>query len=117
VKSNIGHLEGGSGVAGVIKAILALENGIIAPNANFERLNPEIDADLLNIKVRNARRRKNRWDGKGEEKLYKPVARSPPMRFHGLPAYVAHPSSPSASADPTVTSSWTTLSTSCAYTV
>ncbi|KAK2603644.1 hypothetical protein QQS21_004225 [Conoideocrella luteorostrata] len=51
VKSNIGHLEGGSGVAGVIKAILALENGIIAPNANFERLNPKIDADSLNIKI------------------------------------------------------------------
>ncbi|KAI0543496.1 putative polyketide synthase [Xylaria curta] len=51
VKSNIGHLEGGSGVAGVIKAILALENGVIAPNANFERLNPEIDADFLNIKI------------------------------------------------------------------
>lgn len=51
VKSNIGHLEGGSGVAGVIKAILALENGVIAPNADFERLNPQIDADYLNIKI------------------------------------------------------------------
>ncbi|KAI0100021.1 putative polyketide synthase [Nemania sp. FL0031] len=51
VKSNIGHLEGGSGVAGVIKAILALENGVIAPNANFEKLNPDIDADFLNIKI------------------------------------------------------------------
>lgn len=55
MKSNIGHLEGGSGVAGVIKAILALENGVIAPNADFEQLNPEIDADFLNIKVRHAR--------------------------------------------------------------
>ncbi|KAI0805327.1 putative polyketide synthase [Xylaria sp. FL0064] len=51
VKSNIGHLEGGSGVAGIIKVILALENGVIAPNANFEHLNPKIDADFLNIKV------------------------------------------------------------------
>ncbi|KAK4160344.1 hypothetical protein QBC43DRAFT_359689 [Cladorrhinum sp. PSN259] len=51
VKSNIGHLEGGSGVAGLIKAILCLENGVIAPNADFERLNPKIDADFLNLKV------------------------------------------------------------------
>jgi acyl transferase domain-containing protein len=51
VKSNIGHLEGGSGLAGVIKAIMVLEKGIIPPNANFERLNPDIDAEFLNIKV------------------------------------------------------------------
>ena len=60
VKSNIGHLEGGSGVAGVIKAILALENGVIAPNANFERLNPKIDADFLNLKVREVRKQRER---------------------------------------------------------
>ncbi|KAL9001809.1 MAG: hypothetical protein Q9188_005223 [Gyalolechia gomerana] len=50
VKSNIGHLEGASGVAGLIKTILILERAVIPPNANFERLNPRIDAQLLNIK-------------------------------------------------------------------
>lgn len=52
MKSNIGHLEGASGLAGVIKAVLVLENGIIPPNANFEKLNPKIDADYLRLKVR-----------------------------------------------------------------
>ena len=50
VKSNVGHLEGASGIAGVIKAILVLENAIIPPNASFERLNPAIDTDFLRIK-------------------------------------------------------------------
>ena len=52
LKSNIGHLEGGAGIAGLIKTILVLERGIIPPNANFEKLNPRIDAAALNIKVR-----------------------------------------------------------------
>jgi acyl transferase domain-containing protein len=51
VKSNIGHLEGCSGIAGVVKTILSLERGVIPPNANFERLNPDINAEELNIKV------------------------------------------------------------------
>ncbi|TGJ78460.1 hypothetical protein E0Z10_g10307, partial [Xylaria hypoxylon] len=51
VKSNIGHTEGASGLASVIKAILTLERGVIPPNANFELLIPNIAADKLNIKV------------------------------------------------------------------
>ncbi|KAI0190605.1 putative polyketide synthase [Astrocystis sublimbata] len=49
VKSNIGHTEGTSGVAGVIKTVLSLERGVILPNTNFERLNPRIDASALKL--------------------------------------------------------------------
>ncbi len=51
VKWNIGHLEGTSGIAGIIKAILAVEKGIIPPNTNFERLNTQIDAEFFNLEV------------------------------------------------------------------
>ena len=54
VKSTIGHLEGASGVAGVIKAILAVEKGIIPPNTDLQTLNPRIDEEFLHIKVWNA---------------------------------------------------------------
>lgn len=52
VKSNIGHLEGASGIAGVIKTVLALEKGVIPPiSVNLQTLNPRIDDEFYNIKV------------------------------------------------------------------
>ncbi|WP_316203115.1 MULTISPECIES: SDR family NAD(P)-dependent oxidoreductase [unclassified Bradyrhizobium] len=42
-KSNIGHLNTAAGIAGLIKAVLALENELIPPTINFDTPNPNID--------------------------------------------------------------------------
>ncbi|KAK1773243.1 LOW QUALITY PROTEIN: hypothetical protein QBC45DRAFT_482171 [Copromyces sp. CBS 386.78] len=51
VKSNIGHLEGASGIAGVIKAAFMLERGFILPNHDFKQPNPKIPWKEWNLKV------------------------------------------------------------------
>lgn len=43
VKSNIGHLGAGAGVAGLIKTALALENRMLPPSLHFSQPNPKID--------------------------------------------------------------------------
>ena len=49
VKTNIGHLEGASGIAGLLKTILVLEKGVIPPNANFDQINPRIDTEFSRV--------------------------------------------------------------------
>ncbi|KAL3303878.1 putative polyketide synthase [Colletotrichum asianum] len=51
VKTNIGHLEGAAGVAGLIKGVLLTEKGQIPPNINFKRGNPNIDFENWKVKV------------------------------------------------------------------
>lgn len=51
VKPNIGHLEAGAAVAGVIKGILAMENGMIPPQIYLNKLNEGIPFDDWNIHV------------------------------------------------------------------
>ncbi len=43
VKSNLGHLDAAAGVASLIKAVLAVEHGLIPPSLHFERPNPQLD--------------------------------------------------------------------------
>lgn len=51
VKSNIGHLEATAGVAGLIKATLALKHCQIPANLHFETPNPQIPFAELNLRV------------------------------------------------------------------
>ncbi|KAK7959033.1 lovastatin nonaketide synthase [Apiospora aurea] len=51
IKSNLGHLEGASGLAGITKALMSVESGKILPNMHFNIPNPAIDFDALKIKV------------------------------------------------------------------
>ena len=51
IKTNIGHLEAGSGIAGLIKATLVLHNKSIPPNLHFEKPSPFIDFKGLKLKV------------------------------------------------------------------
>jgi acyl transferase domain-containing protein/pimeloyl-ACP methyl ester carboxylesterase/acyl carrier protein len=51
VKANIGHLEAASGIAGLIKTVLALQHQEIAPNLHFHNPSPHIAWDELPVTV------------------------------------------------------------------
>ena len=51
IKTNLGHQEGGAGVAGLIKAALSLHHGQIPPSLHSEPLNPSIDFERLGLQV------------------------------------------------------------------
>ncbi|HEY3909053.1 MAG TPA: amino acid adenylation domain-containing protein [Stellaceae bacterium] len=51
VKTNIGHTEAASGVAGLIKAVLMLQHQALPPSLHFRRLNPHIDAAGIDFRV------------------------------------------------------------------
>lgn len=64
VKSNIGHLEAASGIAGLLKALLVLKHRRIPPTLHAEDLNPDIDFPGLGVR---------------------PVTRTEPLGHAGLP--------------------------------
>jgi acyl transferase domain-containing protein/NADPH:quinone reductase-like Zn-dependent oxidoreductase/NAD(P)-dependent dehydrogenase (short-subunit alcohol dehydrogenase family)/acyl carrier protein len=51
LKTNIGHTEPTSGLAGVLKAMLVLEHGTVPGSLHQQRPNPNIDFAALNIRV------------------------------------------------------------------
>jgi len=51
IKTQIGHLEAGAGVAGLLKSILALHHQRIPPHLHFTRANPDLRLDGLHIPI------------------------------------------------------------------
>ena len=51
IKTVVGHTEGTAGIAGLLKASLAMQNGIIPPNMHFTKLNPAIKPFYDNLKI------------------------------------------------------------------
>ncbi|HKP41458.1 type I polyketide synthase, partial [Mycobacterium sp.] len=51
VKTNIGHLEAASGIAGIIKVALALEHETLPEHLHFTRPSPHIAWDRLSVRV------------------------------------------------------------------
>jgi acyl transferase domain-containing protein/NADPH:quinone reductase-like Zn-dependent oxidoreductase/acyl carrier protein len=51
IKSNVGHLEPASGMAGLAKAIAVLAHREVPPTLHAAELNPAIDFDALNLEL------------------------------------------------------------------
>ncbi len=51
IKSNIGHTEPASGLFGMLKAVMALENNYLPASLHFETPNENIDFEGLNVRV------------------------------------------------------------------
>jgi len=65
IKSQIGHLLGGSGAAGFMKALLAINHGVLPPNCQFENQSKNCDlsdSSLFIIKD------KQKWETNGKVK-------------------------------------------------
>ncbi|KXH44578.1 beta-ketoacyl synthase domain-containing protein [Colletotrichum nymphaeae SA-01] len=51
LKTVIGHTEGTAGIAGLLKASLAVQNGVIPPNLLFENLSPKVAPFYKNLSI------------------------------------------------------------------
>lgn len=51
VKSNIGHLKGAAGAAGLFKTVLSLHDKVLAPSLHFEQPNPNVDWNDIPFRV------------------------------------------------------------------
>ncbi len=62
VKTNIGHLEGAAGIAGLLKAALAVHHGELPASLHFTSAHPDIPLEDWNLRVPTAR---ESWTGSG----------------------------------------------------
>ncbi|MEU6396012.1 type I polyketide synthase [Streptomyces cinnamoneus] len=66
VKTNIGHLEGAAGIAGLLKAALSVRHGEIPLSRNFERPSDLVPLDRLGLAVQ---REHGAWPGGSRPRL------------------------------------------------
>ncbi|MFY9824776.1 MAG: beta-ketoacyl synthase N-terminal-like domain-containing protein [Thermoanaerobaculia bacterium] len=52
VKTNLGHLNTAAGLAGLVKAVLALQHATIPPSLHFERPNPQAELGPFRVPTR-----------------------------------------------------------------
>ncbi|WP_228125840.1 type I polyketide synthase [Alcaligenes faecalis] len=64
VKANLGHMESASGMAGLVKTVLALQHQALPPALHLKTPNPAIDFDGLNLELLPQGRELQRNDGK-----------------------------------------------------
>ena len=60
VKTNIGHLESAAGIAGLIKIILSMKQGVIPKHLHFSEPNEHVEWDALPVRVTSEA---TRWPG------------------------------------------------------
>ncbi|WP_460062361.1 type I polyketide synthase [Streptomyces sp. YKOK-I1] len=53
LKTNVGHLEGAAGIAGLVKTVLALQHRELPPSLNYLTPHPDIPLDALRLRVQN----------------------------------------------------------------
>jgi phthiocerol/phenolphthiocerol synthesis type-I polyketide synthase E len=93
VKTNVGNLDAASGAAGLVKAVLAVRDGVIPANLHFDRPNPQIEFGRFTVPTKTAewpaaypvRRAGVSSFGLGGTNAHVIVEQPPPVARRGVP--------------------------------